>query len=295
MRITMRTLYDGALTDLTAAQQRLSTLQNKLTTGKELQKPSDDPAAMSRALAIREDVTRTTQFIRNVDAGVARLGATEAALGSLTEITQRARELAISAGNDTISNTQRQQIAQEVAGLLEETITLSNTKFAGQFLFAGHKSTTAPFTPVGAPPTAVTYNGDSGAVDRSISIGVRVTVNVPGDQVFGPAFQALIDLRDDLLTGDANAIRLTDVAALDGVLDSTLTARGGLGATANRLELTGGRLDDSEIASRQQLAEIEDVDIIGAIVDMNAQQATLEAAMRTMASSVQVSLLDFLR
>lgn len=295
MRITYRTTIDRALADLGRGQERVADLQQRLATGKRINKPSDDPAGITRALSIRTDLKLTTQYMRNIDSGIARVNATEAGLATVTELLQRARELAILGGNETNDQDQRNNIAAEVSGLLDEAIAVSNSRFAGQYIFGGHLSTVAPFSPVGVPTTSVTYNGDSGVVERDISVGVRVQINVAGDTALGTTFTALIALRDDLLSGDTGAVRTADLQALDTALDDVLSVRGQLGSTANRLDLTRQRLDLSSLASQEQLSALEDADIVETIVDLNAQEAVYQAALATVARSIQSTLINFLR
>jgi flagellar hook-associated protein 3 FlgL len=186
-------------------------------------------------------------------------------------------------------------MATEISGLLDEAIATGNFQLAGQYLFAGHKTTTVPFTATGVPPTAVAYNGDAGAIEREITIGERVTINAPGDVALNDTFQALIQLRDNLLTGDANAIRSADIGALDSALGTVLELRGSLGATTNRFMVTRDRLEDGLIRQREMLANTEDVDILEVIVNLSAQEAVFDAALATAARAVQNTLMDFLR
>lgn len=295
MRITSRTTIERALANIAQSQQRLADLQERLATGRRINRPSDDPAGTVRGLAIRTNMARDTQYVRSIDGGVSRMSATEAALDTLTTVVQRTRELAVTGTNATLDQAQRSNIAAEVGELLAEAIAIGNTNFGGQYLFAGHKTTTKPFTPVGTPPTSVTYNGDSGVIERDISNGIRVQVNVPGDQVFSPTYQALIDLRTHLQTGDLTSIQNADLTALDGALETLLAQRGKLGATANRLEITRTRLESAGIADQTLLSEIEEGDLIETIVDLNAQENTYQAALAATARSVQSTLVQFLR
>ncbi len=295
MRITFKTSIDRALIDFSRVQERLAELQRQIATGKKVAKPSDDPAAMNRALAIRTDLTANGQYLRDIDSGMARLGTTEAALGSTTEILQRVRELAVLGANGTLDQSQLNEVASEVNQLLEEMISVGNTKFASQYVFGGHQTTATPFTGVGVPPTSVTYNGDGGVIERDISEGIRVQVNVAGDTALSSTFSALITLRDDLQAGNIAAISGADLGNLDTALDDVLTVRGQLGATSNRLELTRNRLDGAGLSAREQLSGLEDADFVDTLVRLNAQEAALEAALGTVARSIQSTLLNFLR
>ena len=294
MRITSRIMMDRALSNFTSVQAKLAEFQEQLSTGKRIRRPSDDPAGMTRALAIRRNQRMSTQYRRDIDAGLSRLTATEAGLGSVTDLLQRARELAVAASNDTVGQTERAQRAAEVQGLLDEAVTIGNLNFAGQYLFAGHQTTAAPFTPVGSPATAVTYTGDTGVIERDVSVGVRVTVNIPGDQAFGGVFTTLIALRDAMQSGDTTTLRTSSLADLDAELDKGLQIRGQLASATRRLEGTRDRLEQADIAEKQQLTEIEDADIVETIVNLNAQQMVYEAALASAARGMSMTLLNFL-
>ena len=94
--------------------------------------------------------------------------------------------------------------------LLNEAVSVGNTTLAGQYVFAGHQTLAAPFTPVGVPTTSVTYTGDSGVIQREVGVGALVQVNVPGDQALSATLSALIALRDNLQSGNATAVRTSD-------------------------------------------------------------------------------------
>ena len=127
----------------------------------------------SRALGLRSSLKLGAQHLRNADSGTARLTATEVTLATLTDVLHRAGELALAGANSTTGPDQLAALAAEIDQLLEESIALGNAKFGSQYIFAGHQSTTAPFTPAGSPTTAVTYGGDAGVVEREVGPGVR--------------------------------------------------------------------------------------------------------------------------
>ena len=171
MRISSRMIVERNLRNLNSARQRLEDLQDQMVTGKRLRKLSDAPNDLPHALSLRSGLAQNTQLKRNIEGGITRLNSTDAALASATDVLQRAKELAVQGANGTLSANQRLNIANEISELLDETIAVGNTSIAGQFIFAGHQTLAAPFTPVGAPPTAVTYNGDTGAVWRWRGMG----------------------------------------------------------------------------------------------------------------------------
>lgn len=301
-RITDAMISRGVLSDLMRADSVLSATQRKLSSGKEITRPSDDPFAASRALGLRAELEGTLQFRRNVDEAQAWSTATEVALSRITDTVQRARELLVDAGSDTNGAAAREAVAVEIEQLIESLKQEANVSHGGRFLFSGTETLTQPYA-VGGPDA---YAGNGANVAREIGAGVAVVVNVTGDVVLGGGQAAADDkllhvLRDvvDHLRGgtpaDAAALRGTDLARLDANLDALVGTRAVVGATANRLDAAAGRIDEIEESTRGLLSKTEDVDMARALVDFSLQQSAYQSALRAGANIVQASLLDFLR
>lgn len=301
-RITDSMISRGVLSDLMRADYTLSRTQRKLSSGKELTRPSDDPFGTSRALTLRTQLESTVQHRRNVDEAQAWSAATEISLSRMTDTVQRARELIVQAGNDSNGQPSRDAIAAEVEALIESLKQEANASHGGRFLFAGTDTETRPYA-TGGPDA---YLGNAATVAREIGDGVSVGVNVVGRDVLGDGQAAADDklldvLRDtvDHLRGgtpaDADALRGTDLARLDANLDELVRVRAVVGATVNRLDAAASRIDEIEEATRSQLSETEDVDMAKALVDFSMQQSAYQSALRAGANIVQASLLDFLR
>ncbi len=294
MRVTNRMLTETTLTNLNSNRERLDRLQDQLTSSQRISNPSDDPIGISSALEFRSTISEIDQYLRNVDAANSWLGATDTALGAVNDTLHRARELAVQGANDTLSADDRQSIVTEVSNLIEATIGRANSTYAGQYIFAGVKVGTTPFSPVGNPPTAITYNGDGGAIARQINNQATMVVNSTGNTVFGPVFTALIGLRDALTSGSAGAVAAT-ILDIDGALNSVISARAQAGARMNRLVGEQNRLESLKLDLAGLLSKIQDVDITSAISEFALQQSVYEAALAAGAKAITPSLLDYLK
>jgi len=150
--------------------------QRQIASGQRILTPSDDPIAASRALELRESLSRLEQFDRNSNIATNRLQNEEVTLRGVNDVLQRVRELALQANNATQSNETRSLIAIELRERLDQLVQLANQKDGnGRFLFAGNLDDTTPVTVNG---TSFSYNGDQG--QRQIQIGESRTV-VDGD------------------------------------------------------------------------------------------------------------------
>ena len=297
-RITHTTLSRRILDDATAASTRLQATQRKLSSGRELTRPSDDPTAVARAMELRGELEGAQQSRRNVDEAAAWTEVTDSALSSVTDALQRARELVVRGGNDSAGLVARRAVAEEIRGLIDTMKHSANAAHGGRYVFAGTATRTPPYQ-AGASDA---YAGDAGTIQRQIGPGVSVGVSVNGPEVFGTGaddvFALLRTITGHLDGGtpaDGEALRNGDLVALDDALDRLSATRAKVGATANRLEAAGTRLADLEVSTLALLSETEDVDVARAMVDFSTQQAALQAALKAGASIVQNSLLDFLR
>jgi flagellar hook-associated protein 3 FlgL len=246
-------------------------------------------------MGYRQSITFETQMRRNIESAIAVINVTESALGSATESVQRIRELAVQAANDVLGPSERSGIADEVDQLIRQLVQDSNTQFGGQHVFSGQQTQAAAFTVTGDPPTAVTYQGDTGERVRRISSADTVSVNVPGSQVFGQTFTDLIAFRDALRANGPIQDIQGGIGAMDSALDRILTARSDLGARTVRLEATVDHSFDVDLDLQQLRSSIEDLDLAEGIVSLNAQQNALQATLGAIGRTSTVSLLDFLR
>lgn len=279
MRIADSMLSSTVRRNLNANLERLARVQNEIATGKRLTVPSDDPAATTSVLHQRTERVTLAQYGRTVDAASARLGATDAALGSLTQVIQRARELTVAAGNAAIDTGSRAAMATEVNQLLNRAVQLGNSRFGEQYLFGGTRSTTPPFSVASDTPTAVTFNGNTTPVVFDAGANIQLRVEVPGDATFQSTVNALIQIRDALSVGDGAAATAVGLPALDSALNGLLTTRGGVGARVNTMQTMTTRMDAEQTALAERQSSLEDADISDAIIRLNSAQNTYQAAL----------------
>lgn len=179
MRIADKMGYDQVKGNLNKNRSEMATLQNQAATMKKLTRPSDDPVATTRTLAVKTDLNVSQQFIKNVDLAKNFIEASEMALGDVNDALVRAKELAINQANDASANAlTRQSVAVEIDQLLKHVISIGNRKLGDRFVFGGYQTTHAPFSAAGD------YVGDNGDVQVEINKGVYVPINLSGDKIF---------------------------------------------------------------------------------------------------------------
>src|SRR3569833_372452 len=169
MRITEGMVASSTLRNIELNQERTEQLQNQLTSGSRIVQPSDDPIGTARALSFQDSLAQSDQYLKNIDQGTAWLNASDAALGSLTDVLNRARELTVQASNDTMTNSDRAAVQAEVEQLQQQVLGISNTQYGAYYIFAGTKSNAQAFTDVPPGSFNFVYQGNSGSVSRQIS------------------------------------------------------------------------------------------------------------------------------
>lgn len=295
MRVTEQSRLTARVGYLNQVSAKLDKLQGQLSTGKRIDRASDDPAGAAISLGHRQDIAFEAQMRRNLSNGTAFLNATDSALASAGDVIQRVRELTVQASNDTMGSNERTAIGAEVNQLIGHLAQVGNTNFGGAYIFAGHKSDQPAYTTTGSPPTAVTFQGDSGLRVRRISKQDAVAVNVIGNDVFGTLFTDLITLRDNLNGSQPGQVIAGSLQQIDAGLDRVLQARADIGARSNRFESATFVSEATDTDLQKLRADIEDIDLPGTIVAFQAQQNAYEAALGAIGRTANMTLLDFLR
>jgi flagellar hook-associated protein 3 FlgL len=190
-----------------------------------------------------------------------------------------------------MSQTDRDAIAAELDQLADSIKTAGNSQYAGNYVFAGAKTQTQPYTVGGAD----TYNGDTTTINREIGQSVTMPVNVTGNTVIDPVLAAIRQAAVDLRAGGTPAnLGTSDLNALDAASDNISETRAIVGARQNRLTAATSRLQQLQQAQTQQLSDTEDADMAQTMIDFSTQSAVYQAALKAGANLIQPSLMNFL-
>lgn len=293
-RITALMTSRNVLSDLNAATERLRKTQEQLSSGKILNKPSDDPSQVARAIMLRSDLEATQQFQQNASEAKGWSDVTDSALDSVGDVLLRVRELTVQAANGTAGPESHRAIAEELEQLVDSVKSAGNATYGGRYVFAGTSTATQPYA-MGASDV---YGGDTEKIVRQVGPGVAVPVNIDGRAAIGDGTSGIIGTMRTILAatvaGDYTALS-GQLGALDTRLDELNAVRSQVGATASRVEIASSRLAEYEGTALRLLNDTESVDIGKAMMDFSIQQAALQAGLKAGSEVVQASLLDFLR
>lgn len=301
MRVTQGMMNTQMMTNLRANNTRMMQYQEQLASGKRLNRPSDDAIGVGYAMRYHAQIARNNQYQEAVDDGKSQLDYLDTTLNQANQILSRARDLAVRASTGSMSQGDRETVANEIEQLYQQLRETGNTQFNGRYIFNGQMTDVKPY---GTNPE---LNGtDTGEINYMMSEGVSIPVNVIGQDAFGdPATVATIDTSDNAfailkslknaLDNDDQALISSAIPRLDVRLEKVQAVWADVGARSNRTELLSNRLKDFDLNLNALLSKTEDADIPQTIMNLqmaeNVQRASLSAGARI----IQPTLVEFLR
>ncbi|MBT8352242.1 MAG: flagellar hook-associated protein FlgL [Deltaproteobacteria bacterium] len=297
MRITNKMMTDTVSANLFKQANRLLDAQEVVATEKLINRPSDDPIAMGKILDYRKAISSLDQYQRNITQGKMWVEHTEIVMDEVNELLSQAKEIAIIQSEGTSERDDRATAAQQVKNIYDQVMQLANTKLGGRYMFAGHETSTVPFTRDAA--YNATYNGDAGEIRIILGENMDLDVNADGVQVFNSGtdtFDVLRQLKDALENPVYNQANISNqIQPLIGAGTQIESARSEGAANFTRLELTENQLKILTLNVKNMLSETEDADMAQAIVKLKNEETAYETALAAAARVIQPSLINFLR
>ena len=288
---------------LPQAQQALSEVREKTTSGQRVNRASDDPNAHTRITQLDELVRRQDQYQKNIGNARGWLQQTEQQLSHIQDLVQDGYETALKGRDDAVlTQGERDTMAEQVQSLIDDLQSTLNTKHGatGEYLFAGTQTDTQPFTKnAPPPPNDVVYNGNTTEATRRIADGVRLPVSISGDRVLSgmggnDLVQRLEDLRQGLLNNNQNDIK-DAIGELKTANEHVISLTTEVGSRLKRLGTAEAHLEEATISHRDRRSDLEDVDYTEALSELQHHQTRYQAALKVSSQVLRnSSLVDFI-
>ena len=177
MRISTAHNYDTSVETLQKRQSDMSESQMQLTSGKRVNRASDDPIAAARAERALATISNTEANQRALDASRNVMTLTESALGDTVDLVQQAREALVAAGNGSYDSQQRDSLAKRLEEIRKQLMSVANRPDGGGgYIFGGQGSESPPF---------------ADAPDSTNPLGHSVQFQGNGGETMSPATEAL--------------------------------------------------------------------------------------------------------
>lgn len=195
IRPTQRSIYSQVSRGLARNFANLALAQERVSTGKQILRPSDDAVGTARAMSMRQRLGMLGRFQESVSATRPILETSTAALQEISGVLTEARELLVTSMNGSMNADDRETMGQQMALLLEQLVDVANTKFGDRYVFAGTETSQEPYSLKYANGEGqVQYLGNELVQRIAAGFGAEIAINVPGSQIFGSNAVESIDL-----------------------------------------------------------------------------------------------------
>ena len=294
MKISTSQFYNSNSSALSNGQASVSELQAKLGTGKQLTSPSQDAQKANLISRLESSLERQAVYKKNIEVAKTRLSAEETALTSITQIFQRASEIAIQGANGTMAPEDRAVLGAEVAELRKELVRLGNTRDVnGEYIFAGNMTDVVPFEENGAGD--VTYAGDYGRLRISVSDSRVIAVNTLGNELLtSEEFIAMKSLEQGLMSNNVASIQ-SSIDTLKTSSDRISVSFGRMAGRFSALNSQADLLEDTSLRIEQLVSQEKDLDYAAAVTQLSKETLALQALQASFAKIAELSLFNYLR
>ncbi len=254
--------------NLNKAQASLATNFNKLSSGFRINTAADDAAGLAVSEKMKMQIRSMAVAERNANDGISMAQVAEAALGEVTNILSRMRELSTQAASGSLGSVDRSYLNTEFTQLKSEISRIqSSTKFNGVTVIASTGTTGAPTT----TSTAFQIGADN-SLDNRISMNLN-----------GVCLSATLATVTVLSAGAAQAAMTT----LDNSLKSVSEKRATFGAVMNRLDVSVANLQTMRTNLSAANSRIRDVDVAEETAALSRNQVLTQAGAAVLAQANQ--------
>ncbi|AGL21196.1 flagellar hook-associated protein FlgL [Actinoplanes sp. N902-109] len=292
-RVTESSIHTRVLQNLQRSIQKGEKIQEQLSSGKQINRPSDSPNGTLQSMQLRGETRANNQYVRSAGDGLGWLSTLDGTLSSTSTILQKARSLTVQGLNNGGNNPEaRAAISTELDQIRTTVIGYANTTYLDRPVFGGTTTGTKAFDENGE------FVGNTDAVNRNVGPNSQVRVDASGTAAFGEGdssvFKVLDDISKALTANDMDAVS-KGLDRLDAASNNVKNTLSDVGARYNRITQMKQSAEDRLLDVTAQLSEVEDVDLPKTIMDMQLQQTSYQAALAASAKVIQPSLIDFLR
>ncbi|MEK3865908.1 flagellar hook-associated protein FlgL [Paenibacillus sp. FSL H7-0716] len=304
LRVTSNMMNSQLLLNLNRNARTMNDTQLQLSSGRKINKPSDDPVGITYSLRYRAELSSNEQYTKNVDSALSWLDYNDTVLGQAGDVVQKIRELTVQAATGSNPQSALDSINEEVMQLKEQLVDIGNSTLNGKYIFNGEQYTTKPYD--FAKGTDGTYDvskpitTDTGQIQFVVGEDVRMPISMTGNDIFGNTgesdnlFTIINSISDALKSGNTSAIS-NQLNTIDSRMNTILSARSEVGAKTNRVELMQERLSDLNINLTDLQAKTEDADYEGLIMQSKIQENIYNASLSVGAKIISTTLVDFIR
>lgn len=145
MRITNNFLNNTYLFNLNNTMEKLAGLQEKIASGKSINRPSDNPIQTIRLMEVSNRIAYNEQYEKNINEGITLLELTQSTLSDSLKVMDTLYDIALQGADSTLDKEERTSMAFQVDQQIQELIDLSGKKYQDKYIFGGTRTTDKPY------------------------------------------------------------------------------------------------------------------------------------------------------
>ena len=278
-------MAENAKANLYRQMVQLYKTQEKIATGKRINRPSDDPIGMTQILGYRKTMSSISQYTENITDAKLHINTIETILDTVSDFLTDAKRIA-----SDPDPQMRSSFAAEVGTIRDQVLQLANSQINGNYLFAGDLTDTAPFDSAGV------YVGDNGTKDVVIGDNLQINLEADGSQIFqgvSDVFDVLTTLQTALLANDSATME-NQITPLSDAIQQINDVRAQNAVQYQRMEATENHYTYFKSNVQDLLSRTEEIDMASAAMDLQIQQTAYQATLASSAKIIQPTLVDFL-
>lgn len=302
IRITPQMVTTSTVRNVNNAFAALERRSNELSSGKSILEPSDNPYGTGKAIDLQSTLDGLSDYKTNVDEAISWEHTSSSALSSIGQVIQKARELTLQATSGVNGKSDLENLATEVEQLTESAKQDANVQYAGQYVLSGTLTGTAPYA-AGAEDA---YHGNEGSITRTIAPGMSIQINQPASTLLGGGEAAkdgkLLDtlrtIAKNMREGTPAALEALDgedLKNIDANFETLMQMQAQAGGAIDQLQMAESRIEELTTSTTEALSNTQDANYAQVATEYTSDQVAYEAALKSGANIVQMSLLEFLK
>ncbi len=314
MRLSSNQIFSQRVDNITSSQSKWMTEGNKISSGRRVEKPSDDPMAASQAVMVKQSESRNQQYATARGFAKNSMSLQMSLASQMVNITTKIQETLVAAGNDaTLSDEDRSSLADQLEGLKDQLVGIGNTKDGvGRYIFAGFQSDKPPF--VADATGKITYQGGDKQITQKVDSNIEMVTNFTGIEtlqssgskgtapdIFEALDGAITALREPL-TGKPQADRDAALEKIDAAnrvnratLNNISSVEAKLGLQLQELDNLDDLGADTSLRNAKRLSELRDLDWTQAISDYYQEESVLQASYKVFNDMKDMSMFKMYR
>ncbi len=315
MRLSTSLIFARQMEGMSSSQNRWLESGMRVSSGKRVTKPSDDPISASQAVNVAQTQNKDAQYSLAQTFATQSLSNEENALGTVSDCIETALTQVIYGSTGTLNDDDRASIATQLKGIRDQMVGLANSQDSnGRYIFAGYKTQQPPFV---SSDTGVIYQGGDQQISQKVSSQQSMTIGHTGDRVFMSLTSNAIPEPDgsasetsvfDMLDSAISALSVPQSGATDetinqfadsmdkvnrglhNALNNVLNVRSEIGTGLSELDKLDSQGQDRQVVLSSQMSQLTDADITQSISDYVMQETALQASYKTFSEMSQLSL-----